>query len=191
MKGQKVNEERQGEEIDRMKEDSLIPRVRFVEQQLFSYGGRSYSRGLTPTTKKKVIVIIHVVTPATLRLTLPHYFLPFPHIMHTAFYTHTDCFRYTYGPLNYVGVMVSAHAIHLLLASSLLIFVLSTVEVVQRLASLAFLQCRRSLQLHTVSITPCRSVPFPVWLPQSGVRLLYHTQDYVLLTCSSGALYIC
>ena len=86
---------------------------------------------------------------------------------------------------------------HLLLASSLtasytavdraMMIALSTAEVVQRLASLVFLQCRR--QFHTASLSLCKSVPFPLLLPQTGGGPFYHVHDYVIPSCSSGALY--
>ena len=60
-----------------------------------------------------------------------------------------------------MGITVGAHAIHLLLASSLLIIALSTVEVVQKLGSLAYLEAASFLagvSLSTWCATPIYSI---------------------------------
>ena len=145
--------------------------------------------------KKKVIVIIHVATPATFRLTLPHYVLPLPfHIMHAAFaHTHTqtallECchFHDTYGPLSCVKIMVghpftaciisvdhcsincrgSKTWISCISGGSLCAWI-SCISAVQEAVSV-------SLQSHTASLFPWWSVPLPLCvLLQFTLQLCY------------------
>ena len=170
-----------------MKEGSLIPRLHFVEQKLFSYGGRSYSRGLTQTTKKKQS-LWSCCHSCHFEIDPPSLFPPFPpHYAYSIIHTHrllslhiwTTKLCGNYGKCTYYSFAACISSVDFCSINC------------RGSAKTCISAVRRSLQLHTVSITPCRSVPFPVWLPQSGVRLLYHTQDCVPLTCSSGALNIC
>ena len=81
MKGEKANE-------DRVKDEGQYTQTTFIEQKLFSYGGRMYDS----TSHGD-----HVVTPATSRLFL----LPLAWLKSCHFHD-------TYGPLNCVGISLAS-----------------------------------------------------------------------------------
>ena len=178
--------ERGWKEIGRMKVGCLKPWVYVVEQKLHSYGGMSYSRCMTQAMKKLSFLPLLSLLPPS----------PLPHYAYSIMLTHTHTHTQTLPGLNIVTFVtyrwlkciISDYLLHCTISAldTAMMIALSTAEVVQRLASLVLLQCRR--QSHTAS-SVFVSVSFPLLLPQTGGGLLYHVHDYVIPTCSSGALY--
>ena len=165
-----VNEERQGEKRyckeSNYSNHPIIPTPPFQGKIINQLWWEELLQRFDSSKQETVIVIIHVVTPATSRLTpIPPSLFPPTLCSHTHCAAWLECchLRDTYGPLNYVGIY-GIGAIHFLPASSLLIIApslaektcISCISTMTKAASV-------SLQLYNASLSPCRSVPFPVY----------------------------